>query len=225
MERMRFSSSATEHAVSILITWLQRLHWGLRNGVADVIARIGMANMCSLLLALLAILAGLMWQRQHAQREQLQAALAVSGSVSAMVRAASDTPLSGAVEPDDRSRLASFDSMLLPHADIPQVIQDLLQLAASQGLSVQRGEYRAQPDVAGGFLRYGMTLPVSGDAAAVERFMQTALRTQPMLLLDNWHLQRQQRSSGQIEARLQWVLLARLPAPLSAVNAASKAVP
>lgn len=190
-----------------------RLQWLLRAGGW---------RLCGALLVLSALLGALLWQHQQAQRAQLQTMVAQQ---QAALHAVSSAALAGAAEPDERSRLTAFEQLLLPHADIPLVVEEVLQLAAKSGLLVQRGDYRAQTDVAGGFLRYGMTLPVSGEAAAVERFMQTALRRHPMLLLDSWRLQRQQGQPGRIDARLQWVILTHLPPPAGPVATTSKAAP
>lgn len=197
--------------LALLQNWLARGQWLLRAGGP---------RLYSGLLIVLALLAALMWQHRQAQRAQLQSALTAQRAV---LLAA--TPLSGTVDAEERRRLRAFDQRLLPHADIPLVLQDLLQLAATSGLSVQRGEYRTQIDVAGGFLRYGMSLPVSGEATAVERFMQAALRQHPMLLLDSWRLQRQPGNAARIEARLQWVILTRLPTPPGPDAVATKVAP
>lgn len=110
-----------------------------------------------------------------------------------------------------RSRLRAFEAHLLPHGDIPFALQDLLELGAAEGLSMQKGSYRAQPDSAGQFLRYRMSLPVQGSAQAIQRFMKAALRKQKNLALDGVQFKRTRIGSPDIEARIDWVLLVALP--------------
>jgi hypothetical protein len=115
-------------------------------------------------------------------------------------------------ENGDRARLQAFDKVLLAHEDIPDVVQDVLNLAARHGLEVRRGQYRGQPDTIGAFFRYRMTLPVKGAPAAVYGFMQEALRAQPALALESVQFRRERGESPEIELNLHWLLLARLPA-------------
>jgi hypothetical protein len=119
-------------------------------------------------------------------------------------------------ENDDRARLQAFDKVLLAHQEIPDVVQDVLNLAAKHGLEVRRGQYRGQPDTVGGFFRYRMTLPVKGAPAAVYGFMQEALRAQPALALESVRFRRERGESSELELNLQWLLLARLPAGIHA---------
>jgi hypothetical protein len=114
-------------------------------------------------------------------------------------------------ENGDRARLRAFDKVLLAHQDIPDVVQDLLDLAAKHGLEVRRGQYRGQADTTGGFFRYRMTLPVKGAPAAVYGFMQAALRAQPALALESVQFRRERGESSELELNLHWLLLARLP--------------
>ena len=118
--------------------------------------------------------------------------------------------------PDARDRLQRFDTRLLPHDDLPTQVQDLIALAESERLVVARGEYRPQVDAEGGFLRYRMSLPVRGEWRAVHRFVDAALRAHPSLGLESVQFQRPQVDAAEVEARLQWVVLAQLPRATSA---------
>lgn len=112
---------------------------------------------------------------------------------------------------EDRLRLQAFEDHLLAHDDIPVVVQDLLNLAEDQGLSMQRGDYRASVDTAGSFLRYRMTLPIKGSATAIYRFMQLALQKQKNLALSSIQFKRERIDSSEIEANIHWVILTCLP--------------
>lgn len=119
--------------------------------------------------------------------------------------------LSEPIEDDGRARLRQFEAQLLAHEDIPHVVRDLMILADEAGLSIVRGEYRPQADVQGGFLRYRMTLPVRGEAQAVYGYIQAALNGQRMLALESVQFKRESIDAPDVEARIQWVVLTRLP--------------
>lgn len=119
--------------------------------------------------------------------------------------------IEGTRQPDARLRMLAFQNHLLPHDEIPDVVQSLLKLAEEEKLWISRGEYRPQIDLQGDFLRYRMTLPVKGDAQAIYRFMRAALRTQKALALESVQFKRERIQSQNIDARIQWVVLTRLP--------------
>jgi hypothetical protein len=110
-----------------------------------------------------------------------------------------------------RNRLKAFENLLLPHEDIPAALLALFRLAEAEGLTMQRGAYHLQIDTEGQFLRYQMTLPVKGDALAIQRFIRTALNEQPTLALDSIQFKRERIESTVVEARIHWILVARLP--------------
>lgn len=119
--------------------------------------------------------------------------------------------MEGVRQPDARLRMLAFQNHLLPHDEIPDVVQSLLKLAEEEKLWISRGEYRPQIDLQGDFLRYRMTLPVKGDAQAIYRFMRAALRTHKALALESVQFKRERIQSQSIDARIQWVVLTRLP--------------
>jgi hypothetical protein len=91
------------------------------------------------------------------------------------------------------------------------VVQDLIDLAQEHRLSMPRGDYRLQPEPTGGYMRYRMTLPVKGDAQAVQRFMLNALKAHRTLALEAVQFKREQVASPIVEAHVQWALLTRWP--------------
>ncbi len=131
-------------------------------------------------------------------------------------------PLAGG-EAGARARLQAFEAQLLPQVEIPFVVQELLELGGKEGLSMQRGSYRWQEDVAGGFARYRMSLPVKGSGPAIQRFIQAALRQQGNLALESVQFTRARIGASDIEARIEWLLLVALPgAPAPAVKGAAR---
>lgn len=197
------------HLLGGLAPW----SWAVRRAVRGLNRRFGAWSWLALALLLLATLAGGMQWQWRQQANTLEASLAERGATQRRA------PVLSVVVPsrdvgggtDGRARLQVFERHLLAHEDIAAVVQDLLSLAEDHDLRLQRGEYRPQIDRAGGFLRYRMSLPVKGPALAVHGFMQAALRGHPALALETVQFKRERIESTEIEARIQWVLLTRLP--------------
>lgn len=143
------------------------------------------------------------WQTEQANLEQ---------------RTQRQEPISMApIQDQSRLRLQAFENLLLPHDDIPEAVGDLLRLAEDEGLSIKRGEYRAQVEPKGMFLRYRINLPVEGKPESVNRFMTKALLKQKYLALNQVQFKREGLTAARMEARIQWEFLARLPAGAMAV--------
>jgi hypothetical protein len=191
-------------AAAWLATAPRRGVWELRRFGRAVARRIGGAGIALVFGMAVAALAGWM---QHVQAERLvrvQQDILVQ-QAQPVVRPASISGSNG------RAHLAEFDAYLPAHDDIAVTVGALFSLAQREGLSIARGEYKAQPDGPGRFLRYRMTLPVQGDAGAIRRFMLAALQAHKTLALESVQFKRDRAATAEVEARIQWVLLARLP--------------
>lgn len=157
------------------------------------------------LLALLALPAALLvalngWQDSAASAEAAeQLALLPVRDAARDQRAASG----------DHERLAAFYALLPAAEAIPQTVASLMQQADGEGLVLQAGEYRAEPDVAGNYQIYRMTLPVRGDAAALQTFLLKALRAHRTLALESVTLKRERIEARQVEANIRLVLFTR----------------
>lgn len=183
-----------------------RLAWGARRATRLTVRRAGIAWLVIALSAVVTIGAWFVYGSAVEQMAELTARRA------ALVLT---LPRPRVVIEDDASRLAAFQTYLLPHEDIPVVIQDLLALAETEHLLLPRGDYKAQVDPQGGFMRYRMTLPVKGDGQAVYRFMLAALTANPTLALESVQFKRDAIASTVVEARIQWALLTRPPTNLT----------
>jgi hypothetical protein len=195
-------------------------NWELRRGARAFTRRFGPFGWALLGCVACAALALAVERRQTVDIGRLEIQLAArlaerAGPIAAATVSVAAAPAEG--EAGASARLQAFDDHLLAHGDIPFVVQDLLDLGEAEGLSMQRGSYRPQVDVAGGFLRYRMTLPVKGSGPAIQRFMQTALRKQKTLALDSVQFKRARIGSSDIEARIEWLMLTRLPAADGAI--------
>lgn len=180
-----------------------RALWELRRGARACLRRFGVLG---LLLPLCAAVVAVSLSVASSQ-SRMQASARNSASVP------SPNPTIGTPTrmEQGRTRLQAFYDLLLPHDDIPDAVQEILDLAERQGLVIARGEYKPVVDSAGNFLRYRMTLPIKGESGAINRFVQAALLSEPALVLESIQFKRDRPDAQQIEARLQWALLTQLP--------------
>lgn len=109
------------------------------------------------------------------------------------------------------SNLQKFEQVLPAHEDIPLVLAHLFELGADERLVLPRGEYRAQSDEVGQFVRYRMTMPIKGNAPAVQRFLERALAGNRSLVFESAQFKRDRIQAEQIEAIVQWTLITGLP--------------
>lgn len=181
---------------------VKRVQWSVCQLLRVAVRRLGVvrlvwATMVAVLLLMLVVLIN-----QSQRIEQLKSPQAAPS----MQKGAESTDVLGAVD-----ELSAFERDLLDYGDIPDTLRDLIVLAQANHLVLSRGEYQAQINSRGQFLRYQMTLPVRGEAHAVERFILEALVKNKTLALDSVQFKREGRSSTDLEAKVQWVLLTRLP--------------
>lgn len=187
--------SAYQHP---LLRWQQWSHWQLTR-LARV-ATTGKAWRLAWLLVLLLMLvmAALAWRTGHAHLLRQQRLLARQQQL----------PPAAAVVAAP-SALAQFETQLLARQDIAPLLQDLLERGQALGLLMRQGQYRAQPERVGGFVRYHLNLPAAGPAEQVMRFIDQALQAHPALALASAQLARERIGDARIEARLEWEVMAR----------------
>jgi hypothetical protein len=180
-----------------------RAGWEIRRSMSNMRRSFGGLGILTLVCVLVSLGAWIACQRQ----------IAVSQRIATRLGAATDGPAaSRSVEASDsRARLLEFEAFLLPHEDIPVVVQDLIALAESDGLILRRGDYRPQSDTQAAYLRSRITLPLKGDPQHVHHFMLAALGAHRTLALEAVQFKRERIESNQIEARIQWALLTHLP--------------
>jgi len=111
-----------------------------------------------------------------------------------------------------REQGEAWQRLLLPADEVVPALARLLQLARQCGVELQRGDYRAHPQAAGGFVEWTADMPVAGEAAQVELFLRQALAEQPALGLERMQIVRVEARgdavSDRITAQLGWILLA-----------------
>lgn len=170
--------------------WLCYLGWGASTG---------------LVLGTAAIVAGLLAIGQTVRASSLEEHVAALRTSGAEVQRP-------AAEVDYQTRLDAFYSYLPPSREIPGAVESLLKLAEVKGLTLKTGEYRLEPDRAGAFAAYRITLPVAGRAAGIQDFVLQALQQHKTLALEAVNFKRQRIESSTVEARVHFVLLTRTAA-------------
>lgn len=197
--------------------------WSLRRAGQMALRRLGWGGvLAAVLLSALLAAAVLEWHlRQAAQAAVTQAHAAAS-------RRLPPAGLGAATPRTLEQELAAFEAQLPPAGEAMQALADLFVLAEKHQLVLQRGEYRLQPDKAGGFVRFRMSLPIQGEARVVQRFVNEAMRTYPSLAFEALALKRDRVDAGTVQARVQWSLLMRStedPAAQPALVAKRQAAP
>lgn len=150
--------------------------------------------------ALLALLA----QWHATQLDQQRTALTAQLNIAARTAAAPQTPVVTTA-----SGVAAFFDHLPAHDAIPDQLKELVRVAQQSNIALAKAEYKPEQDGNAGFLRYRITLPVKADFANVQSFLITALQTLPTLTLESVAFKREQIEAGEVEARIQFVLLVR----------------
>lgn len=195
---------------------LARLRWEATRYSRQLFVRMGWGGLGGLFFGLLALVLSAWSLQQRWHYTALQDQLAAGR-------------LGKAVAPrtlDVQTGLEAFQDYLPAREEIPHTIRSLIDLAESLGVLLRTGEYKAQNEESGSFLRYRISLPVKGDAGAIQDFLLAALTEHRTLALESVAFKREGIGSGEVEARIQFVLLAKVgSAPAELVVANEEAVP
>ncbi|MCC7597260.1 type 4a pilus biogenesis protein PilO [Janthinobacterium sp. FW305-129] len=111
----------------------------------------------------------------------------------------------------DADSLAAFHAYLPAHDSIPEQLKTLLEVAQQSSVTLAKADYKPQEDGNTAFLRYQITLPVKAEYAQLQTFIVDALQTLPTLTLDSVLFKREQIEAGEIDARIQFILLVKKP--------------
>ncbi len=155
----------------------------------------------SLALAVVAVQQG---EALALRQQQLTAQLAAAARQSALPSTASTLDA-------DADSLAAFHAYLPRHDSIPEQLKTLLEVAQKSGVTLAKADYKPQEDGNAAFLRYQITLPVKAEYAQLQAFIVDALQELPTLTLDSVLFKREQIEAGEIDARIQFILLVKKP--------------
>lgn len=173
-----------------------RLAWQARR----LLRQCGAGAIAGVACALLALLA----QWHAAQLDQQRVSLGAQLNAAARTAALPEAPVVTSA-----GGVAAFFDHLPPHDAIPDQLKELVRVAQQSGIALAKAEYKPEQDANAGFLRYRITLPVKADFTRVQSFLITALQTLPTLTLESVAFKREQIEAGEVEARIQFVLLVR----------------
>ena len=137
-----------------------------------------------------------------ARQQQLAAQLAAAARQSALP----PTPITLDADTDS---LAAFHAYLPAHDSIPDQLKALLEVAQKSGVTLAKADYKPQEEGNTAFLRYQITLPVKAEYAQLQAFIVDALQELPTLTLDSVLFKREQIEAGEIDARIQFILLVK----------------
>ena len=137
-----------------------------------------------------------------ARQQQLAAQLAAAARQSAL-------PPTAITLDADADSLAAFHAYLPAHDSIPDQLKALLEVAQKSGVTLAKADYKPQEDGNTAFLRYQITLPVHAEYAQLQTFIVDALQVLPTLTLDSVLFKREQIEAGEIDARIQFILLVK----------------
>jgi len=182
---------------------LRRVAWSGNQWMRLIVRRVGMLGIVWGATAFVLVTLLIVLLKQSGQISLLQIPQDKSREVKVV-----ELPEAMAVARD----LNDFQKSLLSFSDIPDALRDLIVLAQKKNLVLSRGEYQMQVDQRGQFLRYQMTLPVRGEAQAVERFILEALLQHKTMALEAVQFKREGAAAKELEAKVQWVLMVRLAA-------------
>lgn len=183
--------AAAPSMLAARLAWEARRH-GARLGWGAAVGA------CALALAALCA-----WQSQGLQARQQELAQQIG-----VARAARPAQQRVAL-PDGARRVAAFHAYLPAHDSIPDLLKQLVDVAARNGVVLAKADYKAQAEEGAAFMRYQITLPIKADYARVQGFIVGALREMPALTLDSVTFKREQIDTGEVEARVHFTLLVR----------------
>ncbi|MBD9395270.1 hypothetical protein [Acidovorax sp. ACV01] len=181
------------------------LVWKIRRVISYRTRKHGVWLWFSIVLVVMAILGGSAAYFQEHALQELRSSLASSKKLQDAAGANQRTP------PSNELNIKAFETLLLPHEDIPDLVRSVLQIAEDEGLTIERGDYQSEMDQQGRFSRYKMNLPVKGPSNSIYRFMRKTLVTHGNITLDGLQFKREGVGSEVIEAKIQWIVLTKPP--------------
>jgi hypothetical protein len=112
----------------------------------------------------------------------------------------------GAQPATQRSQLANFYAFFpLLHA-VPDQLGAIERAANSNGLQLEKGEYRLSQERGFPLARYQVTLPLQGSYSEVRGFVNAVLDAVPASALEDLALKREEVGEPLVEARVRFVL-------------------
>lgn len=159
---------------------------------------------CAIAAACLALAAVAIQQGEALAVRQQQ----LTTQLAAAARQSAQPPATATLDAEADS-LAAFHAYLPAHDSIPEQLKTLLDVAQKNGVTLAKADYKPQEDGNAAFLRYQIILPVKAEYAQLQAFVVDALQELPTLTLDSVLFKREQIEAGEIDARIQFILLVK----------------
>ncbi len=103
-------------------------------------------------------------------------------------------------------QVAQFYRMFPRDSDLPQCLEKIFSSAESQGIGLDRGEYKVIRDKEGGLVRFQMTFPVKGSYPSIRKYLSSLMADMPTLSLQQVKFKRQKVGDATVEANINLVL-------------------
>jgi hypothetical protein len=107
-----------------------------------------------------------------------------------------------------RDPVRGFYAFFATRDHVPDVLAQLHDAAARQGLELAQAEYRLEPGAAG-LVGYRIVTSVRGSYPRVRAFLMAALNGTPQLALESIRFERQKARDEQVETQLRFTLYLR----------------
>jgi hypothetical protein len=152
-----------------------------------------------------AVIAAAVWALILPAQER-ELALARKLAVAAATPASAARPVAFAGQPDSDS-LQVFERSLATDADATRLMQRIWSDAARCGVRLSKVDYRTERDVAGGYSRLHITMPLGATYPGMRNFVFGLMAAFPTLSLDKLDMKRESASQPDIEATVHMTLL------------------
>jgi Pilus assembly protein, PilO len=90
--------------------------------------------------------------------------------------------------------------------DLPQIMGQIVTIAAASGISLERGNYDFSTTDASDVARYSLSLPVRGTYPQVRQFVENTLAAVPVLALEGMRFERNEVAEQSIAADLEFAV-------------------
>jgi hypothetical protein len=179
--------------------FLLRAQWELRRMSMRIVRAHGMVAVIAAAIGMAALLA-LAWMSLLQDRSET---MRMSLIEQRRERAARPSP----IRHDPVQTIESLRASLPASSRIPQVVQHLFVLAGREKLVLKTGEYKIVTESATSTQMCRIRLPITGNAAAIQRFTLNAINEHRSLALESLSMRRERVDASEVEANVQFVLV------------------
>ena len=130
-------------------------------------------------------------------------------SISALREEIREAQRHGPTDLSPRVRLNHFADNLPKRSELPRIAGQIFKLAASAGVTLDRGRYELAPLHSGHLARYRMTFPIKGPYPGIRQFIDATLNAIPSAAVDGFRIERKAAGDASVEADLRFSIFVR----------------